>query len=176
MDLSPQEWKAECEAYLTAQGPWVARSRRYRAASLALNHMGFQNGDLVVDVGAGMCDFAAFMYTEGYRFRYVPIDGSISGIDLESDILTLLHADWYVCIETIEHMADPWMLADFMQGYADKGMVITTPNAAVTNVLELDPTHKCGLTLDDFYDHGYLANTESIHYDQDTILATWQRP
>jgi hypothetical protein len=166
-------WKAECEAYLTAQGPYLARSRRYQAVREALHHMGFQQGDVVYDVGAGMCDFARYMYTSGECFRYVAIDGAIDGCDIEHDYWMPGVVDWYVCIETIEHLNEPFrMLDDFKQ--VTKGVAITTPNPARTDVLALDPTHKSWVSYHGFVDAGYLPNYLSIHYEEDTILATYQ--
>lgn len=165
-------WKAECEAYLTAQGPWLSRSRRYTAVEIALCSMGFHHGDLIVDVGAGMCDFARYMYQEGYFMRYLPIDGSIDGTDIETD--PFASGDWMVCIETVEHMNKPFDLLRMLAARAKYGVVVTTPNPARTDVLALDSDHKCAISMDDFIGLGYLPNTESIHYEEDTILATYQ--
>jgi len=170
----PEQWKAECEAYLTAAGPYQSRCRRYELVERNLRDMGFQAGDLVVDVGAGMCDFARYMYGAGYAFRYLPIDGSISGIDLDSDILVLCNAEWYVCIETVEHMSNPYALMQKMKNYATKGVVVTTPNPAVTDVLALDEDHKVPVTYDEFVMMKFLPEAVSIHYQDDTLLATYQ--
>ncbi len=170
----PEQWKAECEEYLKAQGPWEARCKRYAAVLHNLVLMGFSHGDLVVDVGAGMCDFARYVYQQDFAFRYVPIDGSISGINLESDILTLLKADWYVCIETVEHMNNPFLLLQRMKNYAERGVVVTTPNPDVTDVLALDSDHKTAVNAREFVCMKFLPETVSIHYQDDTILATWQ--
>ena len=175
MDLSPTQWKAECEAYLRAQGPWESRSRRYRAVWRALLQMGFMTGDLVVDVGAGMCDFARYMYrTENQQFRYLPLDGSIDGRDIEKMREEFPFGDWMVCIETVEHMHDPYGLLDVMKARANKGVAVTTPNPRVTDVLALDSDHKHAISIEEFIGIGYLPEPITIHYEQDTLLATYQ--
>lgn len=152
----------------------MTRSRRYQAVRENLHYMGFNQGDIVYDLGAGMCDFARYMYQHGEQFRYVAIDGGIDGIDLEYDFdfNSLGAGAWFVMIETIEHLMCPLEFLERMSHYG--AAVVTTPNPARTDVLALDPTHKSSVSYQDFVDLGYLPNYESIHYEEDTILATYQ--
>ncbi len=170
----PEQWKAECEAYLTAQGPYLNRVRRYREVRRCLQIMGFRPGDIVYDLGAGMCDFARYMYSEGEAFRYVPIDGSIDGTDLDNWLVPT-NADWFVSIETMEHLYCPLELMTELAAQCGKGVVITTPNPRVTDVLALDSDHKTPISIEDFIKIGYLPEPVQIHYAQDTLLATYQR-
>ena len=172
----PEQWKAECEDYLKGQGPWQSRARRYGKVEETLNVMGLNPGDLIVDVGAGMCDFARYMYGNGHFMRYLPLDGSIDGRDIEKMETEFPFGDWQVCIETVEHMHDPLGLLRVMAARANRGVVVTTPNPDVTDVLALDSDHKCAISMDDFIGMGYLPEAVSIHYQDDTILATWQKP
>lgn len=167
------DFKAECETYLRAAGSYENRSRRYELVVRALVDCGWQQGDVLYDLGAGMCDFARYAYTHGMEMRYVPVDGSIDGTDLE-EWSPPQDADWYVCIETIEHLRNPWILLSKMQR-AKKGAVVTTPNPDRTDVLALDPDHKSPVYSLDFALYGYLPEAVSIHYQEDTLLATYQR-
>lgn len=124
-------------------GVYEQRVPEYRTVGWALETMGLKNDETVIDVGAGSCDFDHWLRTgQGWRGRYIPIDGSLDGTDLNTWIPPLgLHADWVVCIETVEHVHNPIRLIAEMARIATRGMVITTPNPDVVDVFAVDPTH-----------------------------------
>lgn len=134
------------ERYLTpaqtpAYGTYQDRVQEYRLVTNTLLEMGLENGDLIVDIGAGSCDMDQWLRTgAGWQGRYVPIDGATTGTDLGRWIPTI-PADWFVCIETLEHIAQWDVLLCAMLPLARKGVVVTTPNAATVDVLSTDPTH-----------------------------------
>lgn len=109
--------------------------------------IGFGPEDVIVDVGAGRGEFGLYVRQQfpKHRHTYVPVDGSIDGVDLET-WCPQLRADFYVAIESLEHLRDPRRLLENMKVRATKGVIITTPNGECTDVLGMDPTHKTALT------------------------------
>lgn len=99
-------------AYLAQRkGTYEYRCLRYAAVYEILLILGLQPGDLIVDVGAGMCDFDRYIRSvRGFDGRYLPIDGAIQGFDLNT-WRPDLRADFYICLETLEHLTDPLLLA-----------------------------------------------------------------
>jgi len=128
----------------TTYGTYEQRMPEYKTVAWALETMGLRDDMTVVDVGAGSCDFDHYLRTGlGWRGRYIPIDGSLDGTDLNSWVAPLnrLVADFVVSIETVEHVHDPKRLIQQLVNLADIGVAITTPNPDVVDVFAVDPTH-----------------------------------
>lgn len=135
--------RAFWQRYLAARrGTYEYRTRRYRAVADELERLGLADGDQVVDVGAGMCEFGRYLYSRGWYGQYVAVDGSIDGTDLNR---WMPHrADFFVAIEVLEHLNDPALKLGDMWACATKGVVITTPDTDVLGdaaVRSMDTTH-----------------------------------
>lgn len=137
-------WSADCNSYLGKRvGTYEFRCRRYKAVFDEMVIAGFNPDSTVVDVGAGRCEFGLYIRERmpHSRHAYIPIDGAIDGVDLETWEPHLL-ADYYVAIEVLEHLANPGRLFRAMQRRAARGVILTTPNPETTDVLGMDETHK----------------------------------
>lgn len=139
----------ECDTYLaTRTSTHEQRLPRYRAVASILRDAGLSDRDTLCDVGAGWTDFDAHLRTGlRWRGRYWPVDGALDGQDLNYWVPPR-RAEWFVAIEVLEHLLWPFQLLYRMCAAADKGVVITTPNPAVVDVLALDPTHQSVLPAD----------------------------
>ena len=176
--------RARWQTYLretSTYGRYEDRVPEYRIVAQALFNMGLGDDMLVVDVGAGTCDFDAYLRTaERWRGQYLPVDGAIDGTNLEGWEPWLgLEPDYVVCIETIEHVLNPTRLLNAILGMPARGFVITTPNADVVDVLAVDPTHRSALTKAWFEEHGFTARDSTLNPGRgrgDTIVATLSRP
>lgn len=159
--------------YLDARsGTYEFRCRRFDAVIDRLFAMGMRYEDTIMDVGAGRMEFGRRLREKGHTGMYVPVDGSIDGCDLNTwHVPTTVH--WIVSIETIEHVHDPKRLMRVMQHGSLFGMVVTTPNAAVVDVMAMDPTHLVPLTTIELKAWGYDAYALSLFLDgpEDTIIA-----
>lgn len=166
-------------------GTYFDRRPEYQEVWARLFEMGVKDGDLIVDVGAGTCDFDRFLRTEAkWNGRYWPIDGAVQGIDFQAvspaEYLPAGDVDWIVCIETIEHVDKERNLLDLMLARTKKGIVVTTPNGDVQDVIPLDPTHVCGWTSAEFEKRGMTVHGAVFNPGRpmpDTLIAfrrmTW---
>jgi hypothetical protein len=122
------------------RGTYEFRSKtRYKAVADRLFAMGLNDLHTLVDVGAGSCQFGLYLSERGWRGSYLPVDAVIDGADLET--WTAFPADFYVCIETLEHVKAWNRLLVDMELHARIGVVLTTPNSESVDVLGCDPTH-----------------------------------
>ncbi|WP_329428876.1 NUDIX domain-containing protein [Streptosporangium sp. NBC_01495] len=81
-----------------------------------------------MDVGAGLTELDVCLRVDyGWRGRYVPVDGWLDGVDLETWQPPRAF-DWFACLEVLEHLRDPGRLVKALQDNATCGLVITTPN------------------------------------------------
>lgn len=131
-----------CNEYLQSRtGRYEWRAIRYRAAALAMVNNGLSDEDTVFDIGAGMTEMDYLLRTEfDWRGRYVPIDGSIDGINLETWVPPR-QAEWFVALEILEHLHEYRRLTNQMMTHATKGVIFSTPNPETTDVLGMDETH-----------------------------------
>lgn len=150
-------------AYLAERkGTYEYRTLRYAAVYDRLLALGLQPGDLIVDVGAGMCDFDRYIRTtRNFDGRYWPIDGAIDGVDLNV-WYPRISADFFVSIETLEHLRDPGRIMFMLNQFARKGCVITTPCADKVDVFSMDNTHISPLNWKFFAEHGWEFDHVSV--------------
>lgn len=153
-------------------GTFHYRVRRYSAVARELERLGLTDGDLIYDVGAGMCEFAKYLYGMGWTGRYVPIDGSIDGTNLDWWVPTI-SADFVVAIETVEHLVDPQRFFTLAMQFSTKGAVVTTPNAEVVDVKALDRTHVHALSRFSFPLSWKVRTEQFFNRDDDSLLASW---
>jgi hypothetical protein len=161
----------------TRRGDFEFRSRtRYAAVAKALFASGLKDGDLIVDVGAGTCQFDHHLRTvEGWQGRYLGVDAVLDGTDLNV-WQPMMKADFFVCIEVLEHLVNPERMMRLMTTYADKGVVCTTPNPDAVDVISCDPTHISVVPSQIFTDHGFVPMARSFFgVIDDTIVAVYRR-
>src|SRR6266568_5097709 len=153
---TPTEHYFRCNEYLNERkGTYAFRRRRYDAVARRLLALGLQEGDVVVDLGAGRCEFGRYLRLELRQpsLVYLPFDGAIDGIDFD-DFIPLVKADWYVAIEVLEHLHDPWTTLDQISRCARRGIVLTTPNSSEVDTLGMDETHRVPITPQDLLSRG----------------------
>lgn len=168
---SREQW----EEYLGERtGTYAYRCRRYYAVNKKLKELGFVDGDLIYDVGAGMCEFGRYLFREAdWTGRYVPVDGAIDGTEL-NDWAPPVTAHAFVAIEVIEHLRDPGRMLALMQVQATRGVVVTTPNPETVDVLALDRTHVHPIPVWFLRHFGFEVETVSLFgKPDDTLIGTW---
>ncbi|MFF0250131.1 class I SAM-dependent methyltransferase [Streptosporangium sandarakinum] len=166
-----------CEEYIhRPRTPYLARKARYDAACHLLFKARISNDDILADVGAGMAELDVCLRVDyGWRGRYVPVDGWLDGTDLET-WTPPRSFDWFACLEVLEHLRDPERLVTAMQARATRGLVITTPNPEVWDVLSMDPTHITPISRDMLHDWGFATTLHTFYGKyQDGIAGLWTR-
>lgn len=168
-----EETRRFWNAYLdNREGTYEFRCRRYDAVHEQLLHMGMRQADTIADIGAGRCEFGQRLRENNHIGMYVPIDGSIDGVDLNRwdppD-----KVDWVVSIETIEHLHDPARILARFKTMARFGVVVTTPNADAVDVLAMDPTHLVPITRADLASWGYVTEVQSLFTEVDDTIVGW---
>jgi hypothetical protein len=157
------------------RGSFEFRSRtRYCAVANMLFTLGLKDGDILVDIGAGSCQFDHYLRTvRGWSGRYLPVDAVVCGSDLNV-WKPAMKADFTVCIEVLEHLESPERMVTLMQESTKKGVVATTPNGRVIDVIACDPTHLHSLVPMDFFLWGFNTETRQFfNKENDSILAWW---
>ena len=161
-------------------GTYENRVPEYQIATTLLASLGLKNDHLIVDVGAGSCDLDHYMRTlASWRGKYLPIDGATHGIDFNERLpytyLPNAKADFYVSLETLEHVYDPDRLVRAMQQRATKGIVVSTPNPEVVDVLAVDPTHVISIWPRDLEAWGFrvVKSTLNARGEGDTLFGVW---
>lgn len=141
-DPARRERVLDADEYLASRtGCYKWRCERYRAAvDVIEREHDHATHCTVFDVGAGATEFGRFLWERGYSGRYFPVDACIDGVDL-NEWVPQRTADWFVCLEVIEHVWDPVRLLRAMQNAALRGVIVSTPNPATTDVLGMDKTH-----------------------------------
>lgn len=175
--LTPEENRSQWLAYLDERtSTYAQRVQRFGAVFWEMRRLGFRSGDLVVDVGAGHCEFDRYLRTspiEPFDLRYVPVCGAIDGTDLDV-WRPKISAEFYVAIEVVEHLhTAPQMLSALSQ-FATKGAIITTPNPRTVDVLELDRTHVFPVQRELLEGLGYDVRAVSLFgKPEDTLLGVY---
>lgn len=174
--------------YLTLEetptyGTYVQRAPEYDTVARWLHNLGLQDDQLIVDVGAGSCDFDHYLRTvAGWRGKYLPIDGATLGINFNERLpytyLPNAPADWYVSIETLEHVHDPERIVSAMKQRARKGIVVTTPNARSVDVIAVDSTHVIAILPEMLEEWGFSVFKVNFcdrgtEEEPDTLVGVW---
>lgn len=178
--MSMTDTKTFWEDYLNARrGTYEFRCQRYEAVGEVMEVEGpFRDGclnrwDSLCDVGAGRCEFRRYMREQGWCGQYRAVDGSIDGTDLNAWEPRLRY-DWFVAIEVLEHLDDPYTLMQKLVAKARKGVVITTPNAETVDVLDIDPTHVTPLYPHDFKVLGWQHEIRSFFCKENDSILAWR--
>jgi len=184
--MTPAQRIREADVYLASRtGCYEYRCHRYDCALEAMHGLGLDDDCTVVDVGAGMGEFGVRMHTgdpmgngmhgrfRPSRARYVPVDAAIDGTDLEKWVPPR-KADFFVCLELLEHLRCPSRLMIEMVIHATRGVIVSTPNPETTDVLGMDPTHKTKITRKALELAGYHVEEASFYgKPRDSLFAVW---
>jgi len=158
--------------------PYGERAARYATAADRLSAGGLCDLHTLADIGAGRTELDYLLRTErGWRGRYVPVDRwtGPDGLDLDTWVPPR-RWDWFACLEVLEHLTSPMRLLDMMCDAAVHGVVVTTPNPEVIDVLALDPEHRTPLTRQQLASAGLYTSVHNFYgADSDGICAVWYR-
>lgn len=174
---------SHCDAYLAQRdGTYDFRETRYRAVAQILDDPAtfgdcltpLNDRDTVVDIGACMTEFDYHLRTSlGWKGRYVPIDGAIDGTNLEYWVPPRDY-EWVIGIEILEHMHDPRRLASQMMRAATKGVIVTTPNPDVVDVIAIDIDHVTPVSQRDLESWGFEVKPVALFGKPDDSLLAWR--
>lgn len=155
---------------------YAGRRARYDAAADRLFSARLSNADIVVDVGAGGTELDVCLRVDwGWRGRYVPVDAWLDGVDLNR-WTPPRRFDWFTALEVLEHLETPERLVRALQRYATKGVVVTTPNPQVWDVLAMDPTHVSPISRATLEEWGFQTGLLTFYGKyQDGIVGWWTR-
>lgn len=174
--LARQAMREEMHEY----GDYNARRPEYQIVAKGLSALGLENGDRILDLGAGLCDLDRFLRENGWWGTYSPVDMMIDGTNLENYRVPDGY-DFVVIEQTIEHLDNPWWLLGEVKRKAAVGIVITTPNGQVVPSDEKadyphQMAHKVWLTPEDFHSQGFETTLAALTgRPNDTIIAIWAR-
>lgn len=158
--------------------PYAERAARYATAADRLTAGGLCDLHTLADIGAGGTELDYLLRTQhGWRGRYLPVDRWTGPVDLDLEHWVPPRCwDWFACLEVLEHLADPMRLLNAMCDAAASGVVVTTPNPDVVNVLALDPTHRTPLTREQLASAGLYTSVHNFYgADGDGICGVWYR-
>jgi hypothetical protein len=162
-------------SYMRARvGTFEWRCQRYHGVHEKLLQLGLTDDATVVDVGSGNCEFGRYLYAvAGFRGRYQAVDAVLDGTDLER-WSPALPTDFLVAIEVIEHLADPARLVRAMTRWARGGVVLTTPNPDVVDVLGMDRTHRTAVPVELLNDWGFQVAPRNYFGRASDSLLAWR--
>lgn len=172
---TPERLIETCDGYLASRtGRYEWRAQRYRAAMAAMETLGLSHESTVVDVGAGWTEFDYTLRAEGgYRCRYWPVDGCFDGTNLEH-WWPPRDADFFVALEIIEHLKDPEDFLRALCARAQKGVIVSTPNPATTDVLGMDATHITPVWEHELIRMDFNVRAESFYGQPiDSLFGVW---
>lgn len=188
METTHLDRREHWNAYLNARrGTYDFRCNRYDAVIDVMLTFGYRPDDLVLDVGAGRAEFGKRLLERAGGRCYIPVDGS-TGTELETwepepsysvyaglayGLITR-PVDWFVCIEVLEHLHDPYRVMKVMEENASKGVVVTTPNPETVDVLALDPTHVTPIPRSAFEFSMWDVEERSFFCKEKDSLLAWR--
>lgn len=175
--MTPEANRAKWLGYLDERtSTYAMRVPRFGTVFGEMRRLGFASGDLVVDIGAGHCEFDRYLRcspNKRYDLRYLPVCGAIDGTDLDV-WRPKVSADFFVAIETIEHLFSAPQMLSAMAQFATKGAIITTPNPDTVDVLGLDRTHVFPVRREMLESLGYNVRAISLFgKPEDTLLGVY---
>lgn len=173
-----------CDNYMDERtGKYEYRKIRYDAAIKWMVGQGLRDGMTVMDIGAGMTEFAyCLMHDWNLNVRYIPIDGGIDGTDLEDNWVPPRTAHFFAALEIVEHLHNWRNVVAGMQAHASIGVVISTPNPRTTDVIGMDPTHVVEVPQRDLEAFNFEVEERTFYGGlwsngkPDSLFATWRKP
>lgn len=166
-----------CEKYLAARtGNYRRRCERYAAAYQVMQaNGGLTDNDILLDLGAGWTELDIYLRREqDWRGRYWAIDGWM-GLDI-AKFLAPREVDWTVLLEVVEHFVpfEAETVVARAKMTSQKGVVLTTPNPATTDVLGMDADHKFHVFGSWLVERGFKVEVQSLYgQPDDSLLAYW---
>ena len=163
--MSPEE----ASQYLNGKyRSYDERAVRYRLATLAMIMMGLDENDSVLDFGGGDAELEKCMRDEfGWKGLYVNVD-YVTGLDIKqvlAEHAANFRCDFVTGLEVIEHLDQPWVNIMLMRlpFYARKGVVLSTPDPLVQDVLAMDNTHVTPVYPVMFAARGYTVERHMLY-------------
>lgn len=160
-------------------GTYEHHAVRYRATADFFSSLGLCADSTVYDVGSGWTDFDYTLRSEyDWLGRYIPIDGSISALDLNTWVPER-PVEFTAALEIIEHLADPLRLVRELQAVTRTAMAISVPNPRTTDVLGMDRTHVTIVTPEMLESVGFHVEERTFYGgvyskgEPDALFATW---
>ncbi|MGW2371728.1 hypothetical protein [Kitasatospora sp. NPDC001683] len=156
--------------------PYGERSARYEVAADRLMTGGLSDRHALADVGAGHTELDVCLRTvHRWRGRYVPWDRWTGDVDLETWVPPV-RWEWVAALEVLEHLQDPFRLLLDLMASATLGVVVTTPNPEVVDVLAMDPTHVTPITREQLATAGLYTSLHNLYgAEDDGICGVWYR-
>jgi hypothetical protein len=155
------------------------RFLRYAAVADELFARGLDDDSLLADLGAGRCDFDFYLRAvRGWKGRYLPVDASIDGVNLDDGWHPRVGVDFAVAIELLEHLRRPQRLVRDAVQWA-RVFVATTPNTdelGDEHVRKIDRTHVRPIFQGDLANWGAdVVEVRSFFgKPNDSLLAVWE--
>lgn len=174
---------ANCDQYMSERtGRYEWRKVRYDAAIRWMVENGLVDGMTVIDIGAGMTEFAyCMMHDWNLNIRYIPVDGGIDGVNLDHPAWRPPRdAHFIVGLEIIEHLHLWDEVVSQMKSHAARGVVLSTPNPRTTDVIAMDQTHVVSIWPHMLEELGFSVSEETFYGgvwsngEPDSLLATWK--
>lgn len=163
-----------CREYL--QGRRATYSQRVVrfsiVADVLTNDLVLGQDNILYDLGAGHCQFDRYLRVDrNWGGIYVPVDGAIDGTDLQV-WEPKVQPDFFVLMEVLEHLERPWELLDRLR--PRKGIVLTTPNPEVVDVLACDADHRSSLGREELQDAHFEVEQWSCFGRAGDTLVAWK--
>lgn len=180
--MSASLFIASQDKYLSERtGKYEFRAVRYRLAADELVRMGLNDSHTLLDLGAGWTEFDYCLRVEyGWRGRYIPVDGSINGEDLN-----IWHPpreyDFFVGLELLEHLASPAHLVEAVQRKTLVGGVVSVPDPSKFDIMSIDDTHITEVTSHMLEGWGFVTQNVQLYGgihtagEDDALLGVWEK-
>lgn len=176
---TPAQRRKDALAYLNERtGTLEYRFIRYGAVADELFARGMDDSSLLADLGAGAGDFDFYLRSvRGWKGRYLPVDASIDGTDLNDPWIPKVVFDFVTAIELLEHLKIPRHLVSDVMRRTDV-FVATTPNTEQLGrerVVEMDRTHITPLYPSDLVSMNVASFQVRSFFGRtnDSLLAVW---
>lgn len=160
-------------------GSYDYRAVRYRLAAHFMQQNSLDNNSTVYDIGAGWTELDYCLRTElDWRGRYIPIDGGISSVDLNTWIPERT-VEFSVALEILEHLGDPVRLIKELQVHSRQGIIVSVPNPRTVDVIGIDETHVTVVTREMLEEQGFTVVEKTLYGgvfsdgEPDALFATW---
>lgn len=158
--------------------PFDERMGRFAVAADRLMSGGLCDLHTLADIGAGCTELDFYLRVHRrWRGRYLPIDRWTGSEELDLECwMPPRRWDWFVCLDVLEHLVDPFQLLERMCDAAEVGVVVTTPNPEVVDVLAMDDTHRTSITRSELAAQGLYTSLHNFYGTAgDGICGVWYR-
>lgn len=177
IDTSTRQTTHEsCRGYIGGRRScYEFRSIRYQAVYETMLSLGFKLYHSVADIGGADGEFGRYLREQGHTGYYTVIDGYVDGTDLNLWEPPNGYAAFVVSIEVIEHLYDPQRFLRVLEKAATTGVVLTTPNPLVVDVLAMDATHISPVLPDELVRAGFTVQPRILFREEGDSLLAWKK-